>query len=193
MPSHEGILRVSGSLKPDEKIVEKTTGVFCLVILPGHPEWEATSAKTSSAGRLREGVDFKFMFDPIVWLVNSMPDSPNASSDLKDGRFGILEVDELKINGLDVWAELQRLKEELRALKEASEGEAAAGGAGSGTGGGSGIGGEPRLESCRADLAEHMQKLHCDEVRSTLRCGPPHVSRPGRRGRPRSSRPRARR
>jgi hypothetical protein len=151
------LLRKSGGFTPKAKelhnIGPRIIGHFCLGYTEGHHNFDPSCVKeTLDAGRKKE------KFQPCTtWLVHCMPTTEHAESagapDKPDATFGTVRVDELRIKGVDLWEEFQKMKRQcLELVQELNEKV-------------------KRLEdgasghtSQRADLAEWMRKLSADEV-----------------------------
>ena len=157
------VLRKSGGFTPEAKILygPRSIGHYCLGYIEGKPGFDKDHIedrkRTFRVGRREE----KFQpCTPITWLVHCMPtehDSDDAESagapDKPDATFGTVRVDELRIKGVDLWEEFQKMKRQCQELVQELEQKV------------------KRLEdgasghtSQRADLAEWMRKLSADEV-----------------------------
>ena len=155
------VLRKSGGFTPEAKTLygPRRIGHYCLGYTEGHPNFdpEDRTRPLLLVGRHKE----KFQqCQPDTWLVHCMPtelDSDDAENtgapDKPDATFGTVSVDELRIKGVDLWGEfekmkrqclelVQQLEEKVKRLEDGSSGHT----------------------SQRADLAEWMRKLSADEV-----------------------------
>ena len=155
------VLRKSGGFTPEAKTLygPRRIGHYCLGYTEGHPNFdpEDRTRPLLLVGRNKE----KFQqCQPDTWLVHCMPtelDSDDAENtgapDKPDATFGTVSVDELRIKGVDLWGEfekmkrqclelVQQLEEKVKRLEDGSSGHT----------------------SQRADLAEWMRKLSADEV-----------------------------
>ena len=162
---HHKVVKVTASLSAEQKrqYGDKTIHHYCLM----HADVPVDSA-TKNVGSAK--TPCKHLHDPVRWLVVSTKDEPlqdaqpaplalpagpsssaaggDAAQAKQNASFGTVEVDELRIGGVDVWGELTRLKRELALLQQQPDGRDA-------------------WTSSRADLAEWMEKLdHSEHVRA---------------------------
>ena len=100
--------------------------------------------------------------------------SAEGEAQRPDGSFGKVEVDELRIKGVDVWQELMQQRDQMQRLQQMmarEDGDVGPGGSSQGDPMGQGRlppASVPGLSSQRADLAEWMELLDHDEP---VRCG----------------------
>ena len=149
------LLRQGGGFTQEAKILYGPRSIvhYCLGYTEEHPNF-VPGGPTRFAGHSKE----KFQLcKPNISLVYCMPTTEHAESagapDKPDATFGTVRVDELRIKGVDLWEEFQKMKRQCQELVQELNEKV------------------KRLEdgasghtSQRADLAEWMRKLSADEV-----------------------------
>ena len=68
--SHHGVLRISGSKQATLRL---KFGKYCLVLLPGHPDYKDGSSETETAGRNKLPFQYGVPKKDIQWLVHATP------------------------------------------------------------------------------------------------------------------------
>ena len=69
--SHHGVLRISGSKQATLRL---KFGKYCLVLLPGHPDYKDGSSETETAGRNKLPFQYGVPKKDIQWLVHATPE-----------------------------------------------------------------------------------------------------------------------